>query len=163
MIPTVNIPNGTYPAVIKDYGIWKNKTTENLSAYIDIEIELGGRPQKLRWFGGLSAQVAPVNNKSPRQWTMETLEKLNPLITLQNLVDKARENIDEHDLVGTDVSVVILNELNQKDKKTVARIKYINPAQSKFKGLSVQELSSLGVTQSKRPPVELATDDDLPF
>lgn len=157
MIPTVNVPNGTYPATLTNYGIWENTKNGNLSAFIDIEIELGGKAQKLRWFGGISTTIGEGKKRAPRDWTMQTLIKICPDFTWKALITKAKENVDDKELIGMDVSVVILNELNPTTKKIMARVKYINPIQTKFNKLSPKALSSLG--DDTGPDF----NDDIPF
>jgi hypothetical protein len=147
---TVNIPNGVYPANISDYGI-KEAKSGKLYVYIDLQVSIGGAFQRLRWFGGTSAVNNPGRSKSPRDWTMKAFTDLCSLFTWNNLLEKAKSDVDKHGLVGMEVSVSITNEMNPIKNQLEPKAKYINPINNKFKSLSPKALSILG------------EEDDMPF
>lgn len=159
-IPTVTVPNGTYQAKLTNYGIWENTKTGKLSAFIDVSIDVGGNTQRMRWFGGISDVVASGKNRSPKDWTVSTFEKLNSTFTWSDLVTKATKDQDKHKLVGMDVSVVVVNENNPKTNQMAPRVRYINPANGKFKALSPKALASLG---PKQDTFSDFNESDIPF
>jgi len=150
----VSIPDGQYSAKVIDYGIWESKAGKAM-VRVDLQVWYGNRNHQMAWFGGLEKDVAPGRKKSAREWTLEALQKLNPHLTINTLIDKNEKGLDSAEFIGADILVTIENGPD-KDNKIVSRVRYLNSAK-KFNRLKSSTLADL------REPSDLFADDLPPF
>lgn len=136
MADVVKLADGQYPAVVYDYGIFESKAGKpQVKVTLKILAKEGNTPL-LSWFGSLSTEQS-------RTFVLQALNKVNPKLTMNTLLDKTQLGYDNADFNGQELSVTIKNEPHPVTNVMQPRVKYLNPPKKKFEKLKPETLASL--------------------
>jgi hypothetical protein len=162
---------GDYEGAIEDYGI-KSTTKGDPQVFIQFKVNKGEGQgfANLTWYGGLSTNKSDKVDKSPAEYTVETLIACG---FSGGDVEELCGGIASNSLkVGTKMSLHI--EDNNYNEKITSRIKYVNRPGSGIKRLgkadldgklNTSKLRAILLQEKSQQPSEgmPTTEEDLPF
>lgn len=137
------VKEGVYFGTVEEHGFMEGKTGD-VKAFVKVSFTTEDKTKAtLTWFGGFSTQKSA-------EYTKKTIHDLSGMILLSSGVFE----------LPTGKPVKITVEHNEYNGKVSAKIKYLNSASSKFKGVSPEKFSALAWVDQINVEKQ---ESDLPF